>query len=345
MIRFRFLPLISCFLVVSCGGGGSSPNAPSDVTPSTYTLRGQTVSALDGRGIGRVNVKIGSQTATSDDGGTFELKNLQEGSGVLVVSGNTIIERQKTVTIPMAQLSREALIPATFDLNAFNEMFRGTGRLQRWTSAPALVVLAKVMQFDQTSTDDHYHATSEQLNDGDVALMIEHLNEGLALLTGNTFTAFSSVDVENPPSGKRLNTVRPGTIVIGSYRGVQSLANTIGFGRWATNGTPEVVGGSIYLDRNYDRANENRRLLRIHELGHALGYLHVTVRSSIMNPAIGPEPSDFDRQAAAIAFQRMPGNQSPDSDVTEAPRANTGGIFGSRSLARIAWSPPVICGP
>ena len=345
MIRVRFLLLISCFLAVSCGGG-SSPNAPSDVTSSSsYTLRGQTVSALDGRGIGRVNVKIGSQTAISDDGGTFELKNLQEGSGVLVVSGNAIVERQKTITIPTSHLSREALIPATFDLNAFDEMFRGTGRLQRWTSAPALIVLAKVMQFDKTSSDDHYHATSEQLSDGDVALMIEHLNEGLALLTGNTFTAFSSVEVENPPSGKRVNTLRTGTIVIGSYRGVQSLANTIGFGRWATNGTPEVVGGSIYLDRNYDRANENRRLLRIHELGHALGYLHVTVRSSIMNPAIGPEPSDFDRQAAAIAFQRMPGNQSPDSDVAEAPRANTGGIFGSRALARIVWAPPVICEP
>jgi Matrixin len=344
MIWFRFLPLIACVLLAACGGG-SSPSAPSDVTSSsTYTLRGQTVSALDGRSIGRVNVKIGSQTATSDDSGSFELKNLPEGSGVLVVSGNAVVERQKTVVLPTAQLSREALIPTSFDLNAFDEMFRGTGRLQRWTSAPALVVLSKVMQFDKSSSDDHYHATSEQLTDGDVALMIEHLNEGLALLTGNTFTAFSSVEVENPPSGKRVNTLRPGAIVIGSYRGVQSLANTIGFGRWATNGTPEVVGGAIYLDRNYDRANESRRLLRIHELGHALGYLHVTVRSSIMNPAIGPEPSDFDRQGAAIAFQRMPGNQSPDNDVAEAPRGNTGGIFGSRSLARVVWAQPIICG-
>jgi hypothetical protein len=344
MIRQRFLPSISCLLALSCGG--SSPNTPSAVTsPSTYSLRGETVNAIDGRAIGRVSVKIGSQTALSDDNGSFELQNLQEGSGILVVSSKSIVERQRMVTIPTAQLSREALIPATFDLEAFDEMFRGTGRLQRWTSPPALVVLAKVMQFERTSSDDHYHATSEQLSDADVALMIEHLNEGLALLTGNAFTAFSSIEVENPPSGKRVNTLRPGTIVIGSYKGVQSLANTIGFGRWATNGTSEVVGGAIYLDRNYDRANENRRLLRIHELGHALGYLHVTVRTSIMNPAIGPEPSDFDRQGAAIAFQRTPGNQSPDSDVGEAPRSNTGGIFGSRSLARIIWSPPVICKP
>ena len=31
-----------------------------------------------------------------------------------------------------------------------------------------------------------------------------------------------------------------------------------------------------------------------------------------MNPAIGPEPTDFDRAGAIVAFQRTPGNRSPD---------------------------------
>jgi hypothetical protein len=343
MIRDRFPLLLAC-LALSCGGG--SPSSPSAIssTPS-FAFRGETVSAIDGQPIGGLNVKLGAQSATSDVNGNFELQNLKDGSDVLTVSGKSIVERQKTVAIPSAELSREALIPAAFDLVAFDEMFRGTGRLQRWTTAPRLLVLAKVMQFERTSSDDHYHATSEQLPEADVTLLIEQLTEGLALLTGNTFTAFSSIEVENPSSGTRVNTLRAGTIVIGSYRGVQSLANTIGFGRWATSGTAEVTGGAIYLDRNYDRANANRRLLRIHELGHALGYLHVTTRTSIMNPAIGPEPTEFDRQGSAIAFQRTPGNQSPDSDVAEAPRSNTGGIFGGRSLSRTIWSAPVVCGP
>ena len=343
MIRNRVSLLLAGF-AISCGG--STPNSPSSVTsPAGSAFRGETISAIDGRPIGRVNITIGSQTALSDDSGTFELQNLQNGSETLVVSATSIVERQRTVTIPTAELSREALIPASFDLKAFDEMFRGTGRLQRWTSAPALVILAKVMQFERISSDDHYPATSEELTESDVALLIEHLTDGLALLTGRTFTAFSSIEVEDPPSGKRVNTLRPNAIVIGSYRGVQSLANTIGFGRWATNGSPEVIAGSIYLDRNYDRSSEGRRLLRIHELGHALGYLHVTTRTSIMNPAIGPEPTEFDRQGAAIAFQRMPGNQSPDSDVADAPRSSTGGIFGVRSLSRVIWAAPVICGP
>ena len=33
-----------------------------------------------------------------------------------------------------------------------------------------------------------------------------------------------------------------------------------------------------------------------------------------MNPAIGPDATDFDRAGATVAFQRQPGNRSPDVD-------------------------------
>jgi hypothetical protein len=91
----------------------------------------------------------------------------------------------------------------------------------------------------------------------------------------------------------------------------------------------------MFLDRTFDRDDERRRLLRIHELGHALGYLHVGSRLSIMNPAIGPEPTTFDRQGATIAFQRMPGNVPPDSDPTAI--AGPGGGYSLR------WAAPVAC--
>ena len=90
----------------------------------------------------------------------------------------------------------------------------------------------------------------------------------------------------------------------------------------------QITAGAVYLDRDFDKTSDQRRLLRIHELGHALGYSHVTTRTSIMNPAIGPEPTVFDRQGAAIAFRRLPGNQSPDSDPGVAtPSRRTGSIF------------------
>ena len=74
----------------------------------------------------------------------------------------------------------------------------------------------------------------------------------------------------------------------------------------------------MFLDRDFDHSDNRRRLLRIHELGHALGYQHVTSRTSVMNPAIGPEPTDADRAGAVIAFQRPPGNKSPDIDPSSS---------------------------
>ena len=331
MLLRRLLCLGACIAASACGGG--SPNSPTGVESILeFVFHGQTVNVIDGSPVGRVTVKIGSQVTQSDESGRFDVPNLREGSGTIVISGSSIVERQRPVTIPVSELSREALIPASFDLAAFDEMLRGDGRLQRWTSAPALVVLAKEMQFDNTVSDDIYRATSEALSEAEIEVLIRDLTDGLALLTANTFTSFASVDVEHPSSGARVETLRPGHIVVGRYRGVQTLASTIGFGTWSINEASEVTGGAIFLDRNYDRSSDRRHLLRIHELGHALGYRHVKTRTSIMNPAIGPEPTEFDRQAAAISFQRPPGNQTPDNDIMDGPRPPSGGLFGVRTL-------------
>jgi hypothetical protein len=59
-----------------------------------------------------------------------------------------------------------------------------------------------------------------------------------------------------------------------------------------------------------------------------------------MNPAIGPEPTEFDRQGAFIAFQRNPGNQSPDTDPGNGPS----GGFGLASRPAVEWQ-TVVCGP
>jgi hypothetical protein len=151
-----------------------------------------------------------------------------------------------------------------------------------------------------------------------VSEMVAHLTEGLALLTGNTYTSFASVTVERPSAGTRASALREGQIVVGRYEGIVSMANTIGYGLWSERGEGVVSGGAMFLDREFDQEDGRRRLLRIHELGHALGYLHVRSRTSIMNPAVGPEPTAFDRQAAIIAFQRPPGNRPPDTDPSPA---------------------------
>ena len=298
-----------------------------------------TLSAVDGLPLGGVNVRIGSATAVSAADGSFQIQEVASGPQAAVLSSASIVERHTTVTALPAATLRESLIPSSFDLTAFNQMFRGpSDRLQRWTTAPSLVVLTTVMNYTAGFGDqENFFATSEQLTEAETTLLIDQLTEALALLTGNTFTEFASIERESHSSGDKVNSLRPGKIVIGRYKGIQGLLNTIGFGRWAIAASGEVAGGSIFLDRDYDEANESRRLLRTHELGHALGYNHVTARVSIMNPAIGPEPTVFDRQGAIIAFQRPPGNQSPDTD----PVARTSTGLGASVPSTAIWSPPI----
>jgi hypothetical protein len=323
-------------LSVACSG---SPTEPSASQPQI--LRGQTVSAIDGQSAASVSVQVGRERpVTSDVNGMFELNVEEPASYTAVLSSNAIVERRTAVNASAGDRVRLSVIPASFDLTAFDEMFRAThSRLQRWTTRPRLVVVATVMNYRAIS-DDSYIATSEQLTGDEVNTLTSHLIEGLAMLTGGTYTTFASVEVERPAEGARTFVMRPGSVVVGRYNGVVSLASTVGFGQWAEQSDGTVTGGAMILDRDFDRDDARRRLLRIHELGHALGYRHVTSRTSIMNPSIGPEPTEFDRFAATIAFQRPPGNRAPDTDPDSAPRS----VFGISSGGRSVWAAPVFCG-
>ena len=297
-------------------------------------LQGVAVSAVDGVPAAGLSVQVGAAKAvTTDAAGRFTTEISGPGDYTAVVSGAAVVERRTMVTGPSSVPARLSLMPASFDVHAFDEMFRtANARLQRWTARPSLVVLASVMNYRGEA--DEFAATAESMTDDEVSLLIGHLNEGLSLMTGGTYTSFAEVKIERPASGERTSVTRAGAIVVGRYNGVQTFASTIGYGRWAENGDGSVVGGSMFLDSRFDKNDDRRRLLRIHELGHALGQLHVETRPSIMNPSIGPEPTEFDRQAAVVAFQRPPGNVTPDADPGTTAKS------GSWS---IRWAAPVRC--
>jgi hypothetical protein len=56
-----------------------------------------------------------------------------------------------------------------------------------------------------------------------------------------------------------------------------------------------------------------------------------------MNPAVGPEPTDFDRDGSKIAFQRPVGNVSPDTDLAGSGSFRT--FESTEGMAR--WRAPV----
>ncbi len=287
------------------------------------------MSAIDGAATPRVQVHLsGRAPVTADGEGRFSIDVGEPGTFTATIRGSAVVERQTSVVGPGSEPLRLALIPSDFDLTAFDEMFRTGDRLMRWTTRPSLVVLATVMAYQDGARND-YQAIGEQLTQEEVDQMIAHLTEGLALLTGNTFTSFESISVERAEAGTRVNVERPGQIVVGRYSGILTWANTIGYSQWSDRPDGTVTAGAMFLDRDFDRGDARRRLLRIHELGHALGVQHVQTRSSIMNPSIGPEPTAFDRAAAKIAFQRPPGNHAPDIDPSVSNRGFSVAVGGS----------------
>jgi hypothetical protein len=196
---------------------------------------------------------------------------------------------------------------------AFDQMFRSSGVLQRWVSPPRLVVQARVLQFTSL-TDQTYAAADAVMTSEEIDLLLEDLNWGLPQLTDEHLT-FAGQLRETAASGDSVHLARPGEIVVARFQGLQDATGFWGYGRWASDGSGTIQGGIIMLDAAFDSSgSEFRRSLRVHELGHALGYSHVTSRLSAMNSSGRVEPNGFDLNAARIAFRRPPGNRTPDID-------------------------------
>jgi hypothetical protein len=250
--------------------------------------------------------------ATSDASGNFTIQQSGAGRRTVVLSAPGSVERRTGISLPGSH-SRISLIPAAFDLVAFDQMARPSG-LSRWVRPPALVVITSVLAFTSVNDPD-FTATSETLSDAEVSALLDHLNQGLEPMTGGVFTSFASISTEPVTPGARVGVQRTNTIVVGRYAGLLATAGFQGVTRWALAGGNTVQAAIVFLDRDYEKSrNAMLGALRIHELGHALGYSHVTARPSVMNPIATTEPNDWDRQAASIAFQRPPGNRSPDND-------------------------------
>ena len=168
--------------------------------------------------------------------------------------------------------------------------------------APELVVLMSVMQY-QAGGSNVYAATAGRLTDGEADQLVEELTTALGVLTSGVHTRFAGVRRELIAPGATTPVLRPGQIVVGRFQGVRDTLQTVGLGGRTVRANGTIASGAILLDSDYDRASSKRRLMRTHELGHALGYNHVHVRPSIMNASIGADLTDFDHRAAALAFR------------------------------------------
>lgn len=305
------------------------PDAPPPAPP-TRRLTGTLIDGLSESFVAGASVTVdglGVFTTTAD--GTFQIEAPDpERIRDLMISSDATVTRTTQLRVPGPD-TQLTVIPRSFDLPAFDQMFRSGGRLQRWVSAPRLVLQTRVLQFTNVTAQE-YVAADAGMSDDDADLLIEDLKWGLPQMTDGRLQ-FAGEARETAASGSAVRVARPSEIVVARFEGLQAATGFWGYGRWASDGSGAIQGGIIMLDAAFDSSGSRfRRSLRVHELGHALGYSHVTVRPSVMNASAQIEPNEFDLNAARIGFLRPPGNRTPDIDPDAfTSNLRTGGLIWS----------------
>ena len=315
--------------LVACGGSG--PTTPPPSVPNTVTSPARITDAITGNalsGVTATGADIGGSASALSGVMTVGATTASASARPVTFSRDGYVSRTVAMKIPGSEVA-VTLIPSAFNLAAFDELLRVT-RLQRWTSAPPLRVQTRTLQFTGVNQSDAT-AIDDAMSGDERASLEDDLTWALPQLTGNTFTSFPGITRETIEVDGRMQVLNTGMITVARYAGLTAATGFWGYSRWQFRTDGTVVGGTIMLDRDYERSGHAaRRSLRAHELGHALGYTHVTVLQSVMNSSAVTEPNTFDKQATLIAFLRPPGNVRPDSDPAEASLNRLGAAVWSR---------------
>lgn len=274
----------------------------------------------------------GTLVGRSDTAGTFTVGFPVSGANRTLLSATGYVDRQTSIEAPGANL-RLSLIPSSFDLPAFDQMFRhSSSGLTRWRTPPGITIERRVLQFTDVGALT-YQALDESLTQGEVDSVADDLLAGYEMLTAGRVGPVTSVTTQEAAAGSTVTPRQNGRIVVTRQAGLTAATKFWGYARWSTTGDGEVTSAVIILDRDFERsASSFHRSLRIHELGHALGCQHVTGRTSVMNADARTEPNTFDRQAARIATLRPTGNRTPDID----PLSHTATSL-SRAAQTLTW--------
>lgn len=317
---------------------GTAPSGPQP-SPGPHVVTGSLVNALDDGAAPPASFTVhGTLVGLSDAGGIFSVGFPATGMNRTVITTTGFVTRETGVAAPGSGL-RLSLIPSTFDLASFDQMFRhqqltGAGPgLTRWTTPPGLVVERRVLQFTNVNAAA-YEALEETLNGQETDEVIADMRAGYDLLTAGRIGPLASVMTQEAAAGATVSARQDGRIVVTRQAGLTKETGFWGYARWSTTAEGEVTSAVIILDRDFERsASVFHRSLRMHELGHALGCQHVsTGRLSVMNANARTEPNEFDRQSARLAMLRPTGNRTPDLD----PAAHTA-TSAARTPPPLTW--------
>lgn len=276
-------------------------------------------------GVGSATVSAeGAGQATSDASGAFNLQPATGGTFTVTIAAPGYVERRTRLALP-GTAAALTLIPSSFDLAAFDAMSRThEGQLVRWTTQPNLIIQRNLL--DYADDAGGFMVLNEAISDADLSCVEARAREAVSLISGSALSAGTSTTAA-ATAGTRVEGTAAGAITVWAARNLGGSAGRGGISYRIPGLT--VAAGVVFLEvaqpgnPNQASCAGNVNVLR-HEIGHALGYQHVTTRASVMQPTNAPAPTDFDRQAFTVFYKRAPGNSSPDTDVSTF-RANAFG--------------------
>lgn len=297
-------------------GCGHGPDGPS---PTMLQTTVRVVSALGPQvGLSQVIVTVANaREQQTDEAGTLVIQTQSPATVSLRLRHPAFVERETSVRVPDDRPVELSLIPSTHDLAAFEEFSPRAAGLQRWTHNPRLLLLDHAVDYSGgTLGFREFPVINRAISRTQLDCLANGLGAEVGPLTGGHL-GWTSIDIGEVEPGVRFRTDQTpeGTIVV-----LLSVSlDTAGRGTAYLGTEPFVLTrGAMWLTADIDFCLTS--LLYRHELGHALGYQHVTRTTSIMSPVGLPAGlTEFDRNSIAILFQRRPGNLLPDRDPAGSP--------------------------
>ena len=312
-------------LTAACGGssssnGGSTPTGPSNNSSYRWSIAGSVVETAAHQAVSGATVKPswGAPVVSNGDGGYLLGSNgiMPPSPSKLTISADGFVTREQWVAVQAQQRTDVTLDlirnSAPFSMDFYRQLARGSYDqdggpypLLRWSQQPKF-----------------YLKTTDQLNRSIASEVINTIRDAVTravpLWTGNQYSAYIETG-----SDVRLSTPGWINIVITSDPGERSTCGQSYIGRDPgeidLNINPVCSCGAVKIPG----------LVVVHEVGHALGFFHVSDKRSVMYPqAPGNCPlgdlSADERYHAAIAYQRPRGNVEPDTDPETGPSSLRG---------------------
>ena len=300
-------------VVGACGPGAPSPT-PNPPDPTVFRTTVRIVSALNRElGLPQVTLTANGREQQTDGTGLSVIQAESPATVSLRLRHPAFLDRETSVRVPDDRPVELSLIPLTHDLAGFEEFSPRTAGLLRWTRNPRLLLLSHAVDFSGATLGfREYPVINRPISRPQLDCLATGIGASLAELSGGQLS-WTSVDIGEVEPGTRFRTdeTQEGTIAV-----LMSVSlGTAGRGTGYVGNEPFILTrGAIWLSAEMIDFCLTSLLYR-HELGHALGYQHVTRTVSFMGSVgLPPTLTDFDRHSIAILFQRRPGNRLPDRD-------------------------------